>query len=272
MTVAGVADIEDVRTPAASIVTSFEALDVDEIELPEVAPVPLALPVKLTVPADPAVYVHVNVALPPAAMLADAGDDPVAVPVLVPPNVRDDGVTLFTCSPPVLLTVITTVMVWPGVTVAGVADIEDVRTPKGVEIVTLFEVVGVEDIGLFALRPLALPVKLTVPADPAVYVHVNVILVFGGMFLVVGSETRATEPVPSTVRERATLLIAGLVVLFTVMLTVIVSPTLTVAGVADIDDVKLSAANTKLEKKVNNKTNTNPIEIILPFIKITGII
>jgi hypothetical protein len=140
VTVAGVATMDDVSAAVASIVTSFETLDVDEIELPEVAPVPLALPVKLTVPADPAVYVHVNVALPPAAMLADAGDDPVAVPVLVPPNVRDDGATLSTCSPPVLLTVITTVMVWPGVTVAGVADIEDVRTPKGVEIVTLFEV------------------------------------------------------------------------------------------------------------------------------------
>ena len=69
-----------------------------------------------------------NVALPPAAIFADPGDGPVTGPVavLVPPNVRDDGVTLFTCSPPVLFTVITTVMVWPGVTVAGVADIDDV--------------------------------------------------------------------------------------------------------------------------------------------------
>jgi hypothetical protein len=49
-------------------------------------------------------------------------------------------------------------------------------------------------------------------------------------------------------------------------------PGVTVAGVADIDDVKLFAANTKLEKKVRNKLNTNTIEIILPFIKITGII
>jgi len=128
--------------------------------------------VKLTVPADPAVYVHVNVALPPAAMLADAGDGPVEyVAVLVPPIVRDDGVTLFTCSPPVLLTVITTVMVWPGVTVAGVADIDDVRAPEGPEIVTLFEVVDADDtIGPLLLPefPFALPVKFTVPADPAV--------------------------------------------------------------------------------------------------------
>jgi hypothetical protein len=36
------------------------------------------------------------------------------------------------------------------------------------------------------------------------------------------------------------------------------------------DDAK--SANTKLEKKVNNKTNTNPIEIILLFIVITNIV
>jgi hypothetical protein len=72
--------------------------------------------------------------------------------------------------------------------------------------------------------------------------------------------------------EGVTLLTVGLVVLLTVITTVMVWPGVTVAGVADIDDVKLFAANTKLEKKVRNKLNTNTIEIILPFIKITGII
>jgi len=49
-------------------------------------------------------------------------------------------------------------------------------------------------------------------------------------------------------------------------------PGVTVAGVADIDDVSIAAANTKLVKKVRNKLNTNIIEIILLFIKITDII
>jgi hypothetical protein len=38
-----------------SIVTSVDVVEADENEFPETAPVPVALPAKLTVPADPAV-------------------------------------------------------------------------------------------------------------------------------------------------------------------------------------------------------------------------
>ena len=103
-------------------------------------------------------------------MFADAGDGPVErVAELVPPKVKDEGATLFTASPPVLFTVIETVIVCPGVTVAGVADIEDVSAPES-SMVTLFDVLEADEIGLFetAPVPLALPAKLTVPADPAV--------------------------------------------------------------------------------------------------------
>ena len=103
-------------------------------------------------------------------MFADAGDGPVErVAELVPPKVKDEGATLFTVSPPVLFTVIETVIVCPGVTVAGVADIEDVRAPEA-SIVTLFDVLEADEIGLFETAPVpfALPAKLTVPADPAV--------------------------------------------------------------------------------------------------------
>lgn len=48
----------------------------------------------------------------------------------MPPKVKDEGATLFTASPPVLLTVIVTVMDCPGVTVAGVADMEDVKLAR----------------------------------------------------------------------------------------------------------------------------------------------
>ena len=60
--------------------------------------------------------------------------------------------------------------------------------------------------------------------------------------------------------------------LVTVIVTVIVSPTLTVVGIADIEDVRTGAAKTKLEKAVEINTNTNIIEIILFFIKNTDII
>ncbi len=133
--------------------TSFEALDVDETVEPEIAPVPVAFPVKLTVPADPAAYVHVNVALPPAAMLADAGDGPVEyVAVLVPPIVKVDGATPFAVVPPSLFTVITTVTVWPGVTVAGVATMDDVSAAVA-SIVTSFEALDVDEIELPEVAP-----------------------------------------------------------------------------------------------------------------------
>jgi len=103
-------------------------------------------------------------------MFADAGDGPVErVAELVPPKVKDEGATLFTVSPPVLFTVIETVIVCPGVTVAGVADIEDVRAPEA-SIVTSVDVVEADENEFpeTAPVPVALPAKLTVPADPAV--------------------------------------------------------------------------------------------------------
>ncbi len=104
------------------------------------------------------------------------------------------------------------------------------------------------------------------PGDPAVYVHVNPTEVSGfveGMFADVGDgpDKYVAEPVPPKVRaDGVTLFIFTVPSLVTVITTVITSPVLTFVGVADIDDMRLGAAKTKLEKAVEINTNTIIIE------------
>jgi len=77
---------------------------------------------------------------------------------------------------------------------------------------------------------------------------------------------RDAEPVPPIVKEEAWTLSASSPVLVTVIVTVIVSPTSTVAGVADIEDVSIGAAKTKLENTVKNNIKVITIDKILFFI------
>jgi len=110
----GIAVIVTVRLGGESTDTFGEVDAVEDI-LPLVfASMPVALPLKLSVPlAEPTMYCHVNVAdAPPAiAWFAGVGPDTYVADALVPPIVSADGVTVLAMAPPVSVTVIVTVIV-----------------------------------------------------------------------------------------------------------------------------------------------------------------
>jgi hypothetical protein len=239
----GLTESDEVRIGAFDTTFTFAMFVFTAVMIPEFTSAPVALPLKLSAPMPTPVNVHVNDVEVPPAMFAEAGTGPVrrfAIEVPYPVTV---GATLFTCAPPVLVTVIITVITSTScLTVAGCTDIEAVSSPGAWMAVSLLT--AADDVFVMLLNasyPTANELNEMFPAAAAEYVHTKFVFAPEAMFAGVADVITEAFPAPTTVGVTGSTEFAVVPPLFTTFIvTVMNCPTDTWTGADTSEAVRFA--------------------------------
>jgi hypothetical protein len=241
---AGDADNEALKIECVCTVTIADWLIPDDTVTDECWSTPLALPDTDTVPVPAAEYVHVNNALAPPAIGADAPGAAISTSPPVEPDVTYIlfGSVAFAVAWPTFVTVITIVTVWPMSTVVLPLTLIALVRVAGCSMSTLFDSASmlVTAAPVLASCPVSVPSSPNVPAALAWYTSVydasaalfaNTVCVKG-----TGPLNNTADPVPIFVKGRFGAVFVASVwpELLTLITTVISCPTEYVPGVMSI--------------------------------------